>query len=177
MEVKNIIKSAEVIFASVAADPGDFSNRLIDSRTKKRPTNQDITNINEAIEELMKRMNVNNAHDPAQNPFVFLWLANCVTYSVLIAFLVMKGWKKVKDGTKANKKSLIEIMKEKYLAQAGEIRRNISIAKAEMERAKANRKLTNKGKKNRVKLLRNCKSLSVADLIDYIERKNQSCVN
>ena len=78
MEVRNI-KTAKVIRASLAADPGDFINRLIDSRTKKRPTTQDITNINEAIEELMKRSDVNNAQDPAQNPFVFLWLANRVT--------------------------------------------------------------------------------------------------
>ena len=33
-------------------------------------------------------------------------------------------------------------MKEKYEAQAGEIRKNISVAKAEMERYKTNKKLT-----------------------------------
>ena len=73
-EVKNICQAAKLVFASVAADPGDFSNRLLDSRTKKRPTNQDIININAAIEQLMKQNDVNNAPDPAQNPFVFLWL-------------------------------------------------------------------------------------------------------
>lgn len=93
-EVKNIFQAAKLVFASVAADPGDFSNRLLDSRTKKRPTNQDIININAAIEQLMKQNDVNNAPDPAQNPFVFLWLANCVIYSVVVAFLVLKGWKK-----------------------------------------------------------------------------------
>ena len=93
-EVKNIFQAAKLVFASVAADPGDFSNRLLDSRTKKRPTNQDIININAAIEQLMKQNDVNNAPDPAQNPLVFLWLANCVIYSVVVAFLVLKGWKK-----------------------------------------------------------------------------------
>ena len=103
--------------------------------------------------------NVNNAPDPAQNPFVFLWLANCVIYSVVIAFLVLKGWeKKVKSRRKAMK-SPDERMKEIYEAQAGEIRKNISIAAAEIERLGANRKLTSKGKKNRAKLLKNCKSL------------------
>ena len=91
-EVKNIFQAAKLVFASVAADPGDFSNRLLDSRTKKRPTNQDIININAAIEHLMKQNDVNNAPDPEQNPFVFLWLANCVIYAVVVAFLVMKGW-------------------------------------------------------------------------------------
>ena len=75
-EVKNIFQAAKLVFASVAADPGDFSSRLLDSRTKTRPTNQDIININAAIEQLMKQNDVNNAPDPAQNPFVFIWLAN-----------------------------------------------------------------------------------------------------
>ena len=171
--VKNIFQAAKLVFASVAADPGDFSNRLLDSRTKKRPTNQDIININAAIEQLMKQNDVNNnAPDPAQNPFVSLWLANCVIYSVVVAFLVLKGWKKkVNSGTKAMKKSPDERMKEIYEAQAGEIRKNISIAAAEIERLRANRKLTSKGKKNRAKLLKDFKSLSVADLVVYMEKE------
>ena len=93
-EVKNIFQAAKLVFASVAADPGDFSNRLLDSKTYKRPTNQDIININAAIEQLMRQNDLNNAPDPAQNPFVLLWLANCVIYSVVVAFLVLKSWKK-----------------------------------------------------------------------------------
>ena len=62
-------------------------------------------------------------------------------------------------------------MKEIYEAQAGEIRKNVSIAGAEIERLRANRKLTSKGKNNRAKLLKNCKSLSVADLIVYMEKE------
>ena len=62
-------------------------------------------------------------------------------------------------------------MKEIYEAQAGEIRKNISIAAAEIERIRANRKLTSKGKKNRAKLLKNCKSLSVADLVVFVEKE------
>ena len=69
------------------------------------------------------------------------------------------------------KKSPDERMKEIYEAQAGEIRKNISIATAEIERLKANRKLTSKGKNNRAKLLKNWKSLSVADLVVYIEEE------
>ena len=88
-EVKNTFQAAKLVFASVAADPGDFSNRVLDSRAKKRPTNQDIININAAIEQLMKQNDVNNAPDPAQDPFVFLWLAICVI-SVVVAFLVIR---------------------------------------------------------------------------------------
>ena len=69
------------------------SNSAIDFLTaeQRRPTNQDIINIIAAIEQLMKQNDVNNAPDPVQNPFVFLWLANCVIYSVVVAFLVIKG--------------------------------------------------------------------------------------
>ena len=84
----------------------------------------------------------------------------------------MKGWKKkVNSGKKAMKKSPNERMKEIYEAQAGEIRKSISIAAAEIERLRANRKLTSKGKKNRVKLQKNCKSLSVADLVVHMEKE------
>ena len=84
----------------------------------------------------------------------------------------MKGWgKKVNSGTKVIKKSPDERMKEIYEAQAGEIRKNISIAAAEIERLRANRKLTSKGKNNRAKLLKNCESLSVGDLIVYMEKE------
>lgn len=40
-----------------------------------------------------------------------------------------------------------------------------------MERLRANRKRTSKGKKNRAKLLKNFKSLSVADLVVYMEKE------
>ena len=55
------------------------------------------------------------------------------------------------------KKSPDERMKEIYEARAGEIRKHISISAAEIERLRANRKLTSKGKKNTAKLLKNCK--------------------
>ena len=72
----------------------------------------------------MRQNDLNNAPDLAQNPFVLLWLANCVIYSVVVAFLVLKGWKKkVSSGTKAMMKSPDERMKETYGAQAGEIRK------------------------------------------------------
>ena len=62
-------------------------------------------------------------------------------------------------------------MKENYEVQAGEIKKNTLIAKAEMERLKSNKKLTKEGKKNRAKLLAVCKRLSVAELVNYMERE------
>ena len=74
-------------------------------------------------------------------------------------------------GTKPIKKSPDARMKEIYKVQAGEIRKNISIVAAEIERLRANRKLISKGKKYRAKLLKNCKSLSIADLVVYMEKE------
>ena len=59
--------------------------------------------------------------------------------------------------------------KKRYERQAGEIRKNISIAKAELERIKSNRKITTKGRRNQAKLLESCKVISVA--VSYMEKE------
>ena len=107
--------------------PGDFNNRKMDTRTKKRATKSDIKSVNKSFSEVM--VSQNNAINPSENPFGFLWLVNCAFYSVVVAFLIQKGWKKNWNARNVTAKSE-EKMKEKYEAQAGEIRKNISIAKA-----------------------------------------------
>ena len=92
-EVKSIFQAAKLVFASVARAQGISAIDFLTVEQRKL-TNQDIININAAIEQLMKQNDVNNAPDPAQNPFVFLLPANCFIYSVVVAFLVLKGWKK-----------------------------------------------------------------------------------
>ena len=58
-----------------------------------------------------------------------------------------------------------------YERQAGEIRKNISIAIAEIERIRSNRKITTKGRRNQAKLLESCKVISVAALLSYMEKE------
>ena len=111
---------------------------------------------------MTKQNDVNNAPDPSQKPFVFLWLANCVIYSVVLALLVMKGWKKSEQRNKSNEE-------EPWWKDEGNVWS--TIAAAEIERLRANRKLISKGKKNRAKPLKNCKSPSVADLVVYMEKE------
>ena len=67
-------------------------------------------------------------------------------------------------------------MKEIYEVQAGELRTNISIVVAEIERLRANRKLSSKRKKNRAKLRKNCKSPLVADLVDHMEQEKSKVI-
>ena len=80
------------IHSKIINNNNNNNNNNLEGRTKKRRKNQDIININAAIEQLMKQNDVNSAPEPAGKPFVFLSLANCVMYSVVVAFLVMKGW-------------------------------------------------------------------------------------
>ena len=61
--------------------------------------------------------------------------------------------------------------KKDYMWEANQIRREISIAKAELERIKANTKITKRGRKNRKLLERECKMISVKHLIEYMERR------
>ena len=92
----SFIEPASRIMEAISTNPGDYSQRDIDTRTKETPSTKDFKEINQAIKLLMERYMV----IPTQNPFGFLWLANCILYSVVCAFLLMKGWKK----TRANKR-------------------------------------------------------------------------
>ena len=47
----------------------------------------------------------------------------------------------------------------------------VSIAKVEIERLKENRKITKKGRKDRSRLQKECKTVSVAGLVRYMEKK------
>ena len=51
-----------------------------------------------------------------------------------------------------------------------ETRKKISIAKAEMERIKENRKLTKRGGKNRAFLEKECRKISLPELVSYMEK-------
>ena len=116
------------------------------------------------------KLNQNNNINSAQDPFVYLWLTNCALYAVVVAFLMVKGWMR-KNTSQIGKGKVEDEQKEMYERQAGEIQKNISIAKAEIERIKSNRKITRKGRRNQVKLLKSCKVVSVAALVEKEKSK------
>ena len=89
-ETFSLLEPASRIMEAISTNPVDYSQRDIDTRTKETPSIKDLEEINQAITLLMERYMV----IPTQNPFGFLWLANCILYSVVCAFLLMKGWKK-----------------------------------------------------------------------------------
>ena len=91
VETIELIQLALPFPASATQDSGEFKERCYDTRTKRRPNSKDIANVNTAVREIIKQ---NSVPDPAKNPFEFLWLVNCIVYSVIIAFYFSKGWKK-----------------------------------------------------------------------------------
>ena len=144
-EARELLETSAHIYTQISPCEGDFRNRTIDTRTKGKPINGDLENINKVIMELMKQCRVS----PTDNPFSYLWIANCVLYAVVTAFLLHKGWKKQGSNNSSvhkRKRSKWQIV---YEGKAGSIRKRISIAKAETDRLKENRKVTKRGKRNR----------------------------
>lgn len=160
----DLLDSSNVIFARVNTQQGEFGEREIDTRIKERPTKGDLNNINLII-KLMEQYQVS----PRENPFSYLWIANCVLYSVVMAFLLNKGWKKQRSGTSGGAREQHK-WKREYEKRVLEARKKISIAEAELMRLKENRKIK-KGKRNRAILEQECKGLSAVKLVSYMEKQ------
>ena len=161
-----LLQSSQDILSSIQTNQGDFTMRKIDTRTKEKPKSDDLRNINSAVEELMEQ----NSMYPENDPFNYLWMANGVLYAVTVAFLLMKGWKKKRNYIP---ETISKTGKEKcvYEEKVKSIRRSTSIAKAELERVKENRKITRKGRKNREVLAEECKTISSSTLANFTEKQ------
>ena len=105
------------------------------------------------------------------DPFWTLWIINCILYSAVSAFLLTKEWKKQTDETQQVKRKMSNKADEEFVRQVGELRKKISTAPAELERLRLNRKITKKGRKNRIFLTQEYGTLSGGSLVSYIERK------
>ena len=71
-----LLEKSTQLLRLVNAHPDDYTGREIDTRTKQRPSRNDIDNIDRAVSQLMSQ----NSISPIDNPFGYLWLANCVLY-------------------------------------------------------------------------------------------------
>ena len=69
------------------------------------------------------------------------------------------------------RKTIGQTMKEAFLTQALELRKRISIGTAELDRITKNKKVTERRKKNKAILERECGKVSAARLVAYIEPK------
>ena len=83
-----LLQSSLDIFSSIQTNQGDFAMRKIDTKTKEKPKNDDLRNINNAVEELMEQNNMS----PENDSFNYLWMANVILYAVIVAFLLMKRY-------------------------------------------------------------------------------------
>ena len=71
---QKLLQSSQDILSSIQTNQGDFTMGKIETRTKEKPTNDDLRNINNAVEELMEQNNTS----PENDPFNYLWMANVV---------------------------------------------------------------------------------------------------
>ena len=74
-----LLEKSTQLLRLVNTHPDDYMGHDIDTRTKQRPSRNDIDNINRAVTQLMSQ----NSISPIDNPFSYLWLANCVLYSTV----------------------------------------------------------------------------------------------
>ena len=87
---------------------------------------------------------------------------------VVTVFLLQKGWKKQGPSSLRHVDNGGE--KRDYVAQDGEIRKQILITKADGA-LRINGKLTKTGKRNRAMLKEECKSILAAELVSYMEKQ------
>ena len=128
-EVCELKEKTIEILASVKEDPGDFKNREINTRMKEKTTKKDFNNINGVIDELMKQ----NMFSPEEKPFEYLWIANYIIYSVVAIFLSCKGRKKPPNSQQKSTQDKQQKRKDEYEGKAGTIKKELSIAKAELD--------------------------------------------
>ena len=157
-EACKLFEKATQLFASVNSYPGDYKSPQIDTRTKEKPSGNDLENINKTVEELIRQ----NVISPVENPLGYLWIANCAVYSTVIAFLLIK--------TRC-KKGHSDKSRREFEEKATELQKRISIAKAEWEGLRGNKKVIKKGRKHRALLLEECKNISSSDFVNYMEKK------
>ena len=100
-------------------------------------------------------------------------MINCILYAVVVAFLFYKKWKKP-AGAKGQKERKTQSLKLKdaYISKATELRRKISIEKAELERIKANKKSQKRERKTERCLKRNAVKCPLLHLSHIWRKRN-----
>ena len=88
----------------------------MDTRTKERPSLKDLENKNTVVSHMMNKRRVNG------NAFQSIWIVlSSIVYSVVIAFLLLKGWKKETNRFSATKTE--EDIENKYLRESYQIKK------------------------------------------------------
>ena len=73
---QELFERSSQLFALVNTSKGDYSNRAIDAQIKQKLTQSDRKIINKMINGLLEQ----NKVFPAETPFAYLWVANCLVF-------------------------------------------------------------------------------------------------
>ena len=90
-----------------------------------------VRRLNRALTELIRQQK-----QTTDNPFTYLWITNCVLCSVVIVYLLCKGWRKKGQKRPSAGESKQQKRHRLYEEKVSEIRKQISIAKAEVDRSR-----------------------------------------
>ena len=150
-------------YNAVCNDETSFDERLWSTKPRKIPTIKDQEMLNEVTKRLISTMNVNSVDlQPEQK----LWELNCITFSVAVA------WKDVNSEIKGDPS--ITQRKDKELTvietKIVQTRQLQSKTSAETEAMQKQTKMTKRQVKRRKQISVECKSLSVKDLTEFIDK-------
>ena len=96
-----------------------FPHERLTQEQKKDQHKSDIQNINRVSSELMRQKSTGIPRENGE-PFNILWISNCVLHSVVVAFLLEKGWKKRASQRQGSRKRSADKDKEKREQQVKE---------------------------------------------------------
>ena len=158
-ECLTLFNKATEVYNEIYNEERDFNKRQWSTKTRKIPTTKEQRILNEVSERLISTMEANSPEiEPEQN----LWKLNCITYSIAVAWRYINS--EIKENTEVTRSKDQHLSNvEKKIVQTRQL---LSKASAEREAIQNRAKMT----KRRKLISLECKSLSVKDLTEFIDK-------
>ena len=168
-----IMEKATRIMSTIVEPSGEFGARKWHTRTRISPTASELKILNTVAYTLWEECQENIETESAG---IRLWHYNCVIYATAAAWLLKTGKAKERNDKQMTERSAkIPNWLRKLEKEIAQVRREISIASAEIYRLQNNGKLTKKGKKNQKHLREERKvKICCSSLYAFIEKQKAS---
>ena len=162
-ESLTLFNKATEVYNEIYNEERDFNKRQWSTKTRKIPTTKEQRILNEVSEKLISTM---EAKSPEIEPEQKLWKLNCITYSVAVAWRYINS--EIKENTEVTRSKDQHLSNvEKKIVQTRQL---LSKASAEREAIQNRAKMTKRHVKRRKLISLECKSLSVKDLTEFIDK-------
>ena len=162
-ESLTLFNKATEVYNEIYNEERDFNKRQWSTKTRKIPTTEEQRILNGVSERLISTMEANS---PEIEPEQKLWKLNCITYSVAVAWRYINS--EIKENTEVTRSKDQHLSNvEKKIVQTRQL---LSKASAERKAIQNRAKMTKRRVKRRKLISLECKSLSVKDLIEFIDK-------